>query len=121
MQQVADGKLTLAGAKQQLAASLKGYHTQVNDRLVDAIARQMNEIGALKRQSGLVRALEEVARFLDGSFRTQIRVLEREKEERVCAQDFDAAAAIRDEQRELEAYWSREAVLRRVLYALGRT
>lgn len=121
MKQVADGEITLAEAQRQLAVSLTGYHTKVNDRLCEVIARQMNEIGALKRKSGLVQVLEEVVSYLDGSCQNQIRVLAREKEEQVAAQNFDAAAVIRDQHRELVAYWSREAMLRRVLYALGIT
>jgi excinuclease UvrABC nuclease subunit len=121
LQQVRDGQLTLAEARQKIAAGLVGYHTQVNDRLVDHLVRQMNEIGMLKQQSGLAQALEDVVCYLTDSWRKQARVLEREKEQQVCAQNFEAASNIRDELRALESHWSREALLARVLNALGRT
>lgn len=64
--------------------------------------------------------LEEVVRYLDGSYLHQIRALERDKERQVAAQNFDAAANIRDEQKALQAYWAPDALRRRVLYAMGR-
>lgn len=68
----------------------------------------------------MVSVLEEVLRFLDGSYMAHVRVIQREKEQQVADQNFDAAAVLRDEERDLTHYWSRDELRRRVLQALGR-
>lgn len=67
-----------------------------------------------------IKALEEVLVFFEGSFKKQIVVLEREFQEKMAEQDFDAAAVIRDDRNDVQKYWSQVELRKRIMYALGR-
>lgn len=60
------------------------------------------------------RVLDEVEQFLSGQAKKQQAVLAREKEEQVCAQNFEAAAVLTEQIKEHQTYWSPTSLLARV-------
>lgn len=111
IQRVVDGTTTMDEAKQLLMYS--------REELCELAVRQLRELSRLRHLPNY-DLLDMVERYLDGTANRQIRVLAREKEEQVARQNFDAAAEIREQQKELEDFWSKKAMLQRVRYALGK-
>lgn len=68
----------------------------------------------------LVEMLEECLKFTEGLFTREIAVLERERENQVANQNFDAAAQLGTEIVELRYRWSNHGIAKRIRKALGR-
>lgn len=68
-----------------------------------------------------VAMLEECLKFVEGLFVREIAVLEREKENQVANQNFDAAAHLGAEIVDLRYRWSNKGIAKRIRAALGRS